>query len=102
MRIKVAIIISLIVGGIVLTANRLINHRILSPVQIENVVTTYVGCHDKHVAFNYSRCHIDVGSLKVIDNAHTSLEWPDIGTQLFVLVGVIATTRVINKKDKVN
>ena len=114
MRIKVAIIILLLVG-IALTANLLIDDKTLDPVQLEEVTTACSGCHgsvprydaaikvhNKHVAFDCIRCHSDVGGLNVTDSAHTGLEWLAIGTMLLALAGVITNMLVINRKSKVN
>lgn len=86
MRIKIAIII-LLVAGIILTANLLIGDRTLSPLQLEKVKTTCLGCHssipiydtpikihNKHAALDCSRCHSDNSDLNVADNFHISLK----------------------------
>jgi Zn finger protein HypA/HybF involved in hydrogenase expression len=114
MRIKVAIIILLVVG-VVLTANLLINDRKLSPVQIEKVTTACLGCHgsiptydaaimihNKHAALNCSHCHSNNSGLKVADSFHFSLKWLGIGTMLFALTGIITNLLIINRKGRAN
>ena len=113
MRIKLAIII-LPVVGVVLTANLLMDNRQLSRVQLEKVTTACPGCHgrvpaydaaikvhNKHAAFNCSRCHSDNSALKVADNFHASLEWLSIGITLFALI-CISTILIIDRRGKVN
>ena len=114
MRIKITIIILLVVAT-VLTSNLLIDNRGLSPVQLERVTTACLGCHssvptydaaikvhNKHIAFNCSRCHSDISGLKVADNAHTNLKWFGIGVMLLSLTGVIINILIVNRKGKVN
>ena len=114
MRIKVAIVILLVVG-IVLAANLLIDNRKLSPVQLEKVTPACSGCHgstpaydaaikvhDKHAALNCSHCHSDISGLKVTDSFHSSLEWLSIGIMAFALAGIIINLFIINRKGKVD
>ncbi len=114
MRIKAAILI-LFVVGIVLTANLLIDNRIMSSPQLVKVTAVCLQCHsevpkydtvlklhNKKAAFNCSRCHSDNSSLKTIDKVHVSLQWLVIGTMLFVLTGITTSLLIINRRNKVN
>ncbi len=114
MRIKV-VIVTLIVVGIVLTANLLIDNRTMSSPQLVKVTAvclqchsavpkydTVLGLHNKMASFNCSRCHSGNSVLKTTDKVHGGLQWVGIGTILFVLTGITTSLLIINRKDKVN
>ncbi len=114
MRIKAAIVI-LIVVGIVLMANLLIDNRTMSSPQRAKVTTvclqchsavpkydTVLGLHNKMASFNCSRCHSDNSVLKTTDKVHGGLQWLGIGTMLFVLTGIATSLLIINRRNKVN
>ena len=114
MRIKVAIAI-LVVLGIGLTANLLVDNRKMDPSQLEKVKTVCVQCHGEvpkygtvsnmhasMASFNCSRCHGDTGALKATDNIHRGLQWLDVGAVFFALTGIVVNVLVINRRGKVN
>ncbi len=113
MRIKVAIVMLLLFGGI-LTANLLTENKTLSPGQMAKVTTACSGCHggipaydaaikvhNKHAAFDCSRCHSDSSSLKSTDTFHISLRWIGVGAISLALMGIITNAFLVNRKDKV-
>ncbi len=114
MRITAAILI-LVVVGIVLAANLLIDNRIMSPPQLAKVTSVCVQCHgvvpeydtvlalhNKKASFNCSRCHSDINALKTTDKIHDGLKWLGIGTVLVVLTGLTLSLVIINKTGKGN
>ncbi len=114
MRIKTAIVILLVVG-IVLTANLLIDNRTMSSPQLAKVTTVCLQCHsvvpkydtvlalhNKMASFNCSRCHSANSALKTTDKIHGGLKWLGIGTILVALIGIITNLLIINRRDKVN
>lgn len=110
MRIKVAIAI-LLLAGTVLTVFLLVDNRILSPAESENVRAVCSQCHglvpqydsalqvhNKHAAFDCGFCHSDIGGLKTADSVHTVLKWLGIGTLSLALTVVVVNFLVSSKK----
>ncbi len=114
MKIKAAIII-LVVAGVIVAANLIIDNRTMSPARLANTTNICMGCHgavpeydslselhNKKASFNCSRCHSDINALKTTDKVHDGLKWLGIGTVLVVLTGITTSLLIINRKDKVN
>ncbi len=114
MRIKAAIIV-LVVVGVVLTANLLIDNRTVSPNQLAMRTTVCFQCHgavpeydtlsalhDKKASFNCSRCHSDIKALKTTDKLHDGLKWLGTGTVLVVLTGLTTSLLIVNRRNKVD
>ena len=114
MRIAVAFIILVVVGGL-LTANLIIDNRTPSSAELENVRTVCQGCHgqvpqydfasqvhNKHASFECSFCHRDNNGMKTAGNLHNGLEWFGIGIMLFGFIGIITNMFIIYRKSRVN
>ncbi len=114
MRIKMAMVILLVVG-IAVTANLLIDNRTMSSPQLARVTTACLQCHgdvpkydtalklhSEMSAVNCSRCHSDNSVLKTTDTVHGSLRWLGIGTVLLVLTGITTNLVIINRRNQVN
>ncbi len=111
MRLKVAAVILFAVGA-GLAAEWLLGDRTLTPAQLESVRTACPDCHgevptydvaakvhNKHAAFECSRCHGDVGSLKATDAFHSWLEAILVGIALLTATGLAANQWLIKTKS---
>lgn len=112
MRIGTAIVVLLIIG-VVVTASLLTPMRALSPGQIERITTACQQCHgavptysaaiivhDKHVAFNCSRCHSSVEGLRSMDSIHTGVQRVYVGIMLVGFAAVVTSAFVTRVKVK--
>ena len=114
MKIKAAIII-LVVAGVIVAANLIIDNRTMSPARLANTTNICMGCHgavpeydslselhNKKTSFNCSRCHSDISALKTTDKIHTGFKWLGIGTGLIVLTGITTSLVLVSRRNKEN
>ncbi|MBI4283061.1 MAG: hypothetical protein HY663_01165 [Chloroflexi bacterium] len=112
MRTKAALVALLIIGAIV-AANLLTPRRALSPGQLEKITTVCTQCHgavptysaamivhDKHIAFNCSRCHSSVEGLRSMDSIHTGVQRVYIGIMLVGFAAIVTSAFVTRAKVK--
>lgn len=110
MRIKAAIIMALLAGAFT-APGLLVRDKSLEPAALERVRTACPDCHgevpayraaakvhDRHAAFECSRCHSDVSVLRATDGLHGGLEKALIGIMALVLAGLTANRLIIRGK----
>jgi len=111
MKIRIrAVIIILVVVGVFVGANLLIDDRAMTRSRFESTTAVCLGCHgavpeyddlqdlhNKKTAFDCSRCHADIAALKTTDNIHEGVKWLGAGLGLLVLTGITTSLVIVSR-----